>query len=452
MGDRFLDDQAGGNTTPFETWANAATTLSAIITDGTNPLLVGEKIYVAQGHSEEIASNVTHTFPGTYADPNILISVDDTGDPEPPTAGDYLPATSVQIGTTSNNNLVINGVVRCYGIYWQAGKQFSLAPTVDDEFYLEDGTLDLIKNDGVLITGANDGRSEVILKNSDIKFSTSGSGREWRSRTTLFDWRGGTLTVTGTEPSVLINPSSRTTSMRFAGVDLSDYAGSFIDSSDLGIMRLELHHCLLNSSFALQDGALSNGSSQLLMSGCDDTTGNKLYRMEYETFYGTVQEDAAIFVTIGGASDGTTPISWKMDTNANATEFFEPLISPPIILWLDTTVEQVLTVQCNWDEVSTNPIQNDEIWLEVEFLSASGDTESDIKSDGLANPLEAPVNQTTATTLWDGDGGFSDQEAFTLDVTITPGRVGLAIGRVHMGGRAGAATIYVDPKMTSVAT
>jgi hypothetical protein len=51
-------------------------------------------------------------------------------------------------------------------------------------------------------------------------------------------------------------------------------------------------------------------------------------------------------VRTGGATDGTTPISWKVIT-ANST-YSVPFQCPPIAIWNDTGTGQTATIECIW--------------------------------------------------------------------------------------------------------
>ncbi len=174
------------------------------------------------------------------------------------------------------------------------------------------------------------------------------------------------------------------------------------------------------------------------MSGCDDTTGNDLYRLEYVDYWGSTVHDDTIFLA---ASDGTQGISWKMVSTANAVEFSEPTKSPPIYSWVDATGSTTFTVNMVWD--SASDIQNDEAWLEIEFLEASADVDSAFTNDRMAGISGTPADQTNNTESWTGTSGFSNENLIELAVTVTVNRVGPVIARVYLAKPS--TTIYVDP-------
>lgn len=438
MGDRYLDSGNGSPSTPFESEATAATTLADIIAD---PLLAGEKIFVANDHSENPGGNITYTFPGTFALPNHVISATLSG----PT---YTKATAVQVNNiTSTHDITLNGVVNFYGVSLSCGDDLIMNGT-GDLILFDDCVLELTGTTSIIDIGSSAGQCIVNLKNTDVNFSGGGGGTGFKPEaTSIFDWRGGTLSWTGTQPTALMNVADRTVFWSFSGVDLSVITSALVDVSDAADLLVEFHHCLLNSGVIMTTGTIASIGTKVLMSGCDDATGNDLYRLEYVNYYGSVVHDDAIFVTTGGASDGTTPISWKMESNGNAAKFFEPLISPPItkrrkVLGSESPTETTLTIKC----LTLNGVlpDNDQMWMEVEFLPASQDTQSNISNDGLADPLEAAAPQTLNNVAWDGSESPSD--TFELSVTVPINRIGPFICRVFLAEPN--FTAYIDPLVT----
>ncbi len=420
-------NDGGSNTSPYDTLVKAATTFLVAVDFAS----AGDDIYIGMDHAETPGA-VVYTFPGTAAAPNRVISIN-TG------TENYDKADNIQVAAT--DNVTIRGFVKFYG--------FSISTT--------DGMFSTITNNSILFddsiiefTGASkewrvgnsDGRHSLTLNNTSLNWSGGGANSGFQSwQSTHFKWHGGVLSWSGTQPTILFNSIAKSVHVDIAGVDLSAVTNPLIDLSDLVDMKASFHHCL-KSTGAVTTGTINSVDTEVLSVGFDDTTGNNLYDFEYVNYYGSIVHDDAIFVTTGGASDGTTPISWKMVTTANAKEFSEPLISPPIVVWVDGTGSKTFTVQCLWDSVTD--IQNDEIWLEVEFLEASADTDSAFANDGLADILASPADQTTNSTAWTET--LTNDNEFAIAVTATVNRVGPALCRVHLAKPS--TTVYVDPKVT----
>ena len=451
MGDRYLDstnlDSPGQ---PFETWATAATTLQAILTDGTAPLLAGEKIFVNSAHTENPGINIVYTFPGSNTAPSILITVDMAGDPEPPIPGDYLKASAITINNTgATRTTEIKGFVKFYGLEFDSEGDFTVdtgaSQTLFDDCLI---TISRVDNGGFFV-GHTGTLATVHLKNTVLDFNPGGTseGIEMNQGGRFF-MKGGKIGIETTQPlSLFFSDPTKMFEVNLAGVDISEFTGNLVDLGGSGSLVFEAHHCVLNSSVTLTTGTIIDDDSSALFVGCDDTTGNKLYRMEYFTREGKIEEEIVIVVSSGGASDGVTPISWKMSNNAITELFYRPLISPPIVALVDSTGSKTFTVQCNWGSGTPD---TDQVWLEVEHLDVAANTDSKLTNNGPTDPLDVGTAITTVTGVsW--DGSLTDEDPFSLVVTATVNRVGPVICRVcfaEPSGGAGADVLYVDPKVT----
>ena len=140
-------------------------------------------------------------------------------------------------------------------------------------------------------------------------------------------------------------------------------------------------------------------------------------------------------------SDGTTPLSLKMTTNANAVEFLRPLVSPPITMWTDSLTEKTFTIEGIID--SATNIQNDEI--AVEFEHPGADAQGDIVSSKLSGILGTPSDVPASTVDWDTTG-MSNPNKFKLQGTFTPLKVGPVTARVYL--YKPSTTAYIDFKIT----
>ncbi len=433
MAIRHINDD-GSNTSPYETWAKAATTTATAVTGSA----AGDEFRIGADHAENTAGNVTYTFPGTQSNPNKFVSmtVDTTT---------YNKADNIQVDTGANNNMNINGSVQFYGVSFKIGDDSSWISSSNNFLYWEDCLLEFARGDSVLTMGATAGRTSVVFKNTDITFSVSGSVRGFAITASSFRWDGGRLLVTGPSfPTALFNGGTRMAVINVSGVDMAQLESAIVDISDTKPYIIQLHHCLLHSSVSLTTGTIIERSSRVLMSGCDDTTGNNLFRLEYEDFWGSTFDDAATFRTTGGAKDPDgNAISWQMVSASRAVEFTDPTKSPPIVKWVKTTGSKTFTVNCLWD--SAVDIQDDEVWLEIEYLSASADTDSDLASDRMADIQATPADQTTNAVAWTISPSMTNANEFEVAVTVTVNRVGPVIAHVCLAKPS--TTIFADPKL-----
>jgi len=105
-------------------------------------------------------------------------------------------------------------------------------------------------------------------------------------------------------------------------------------------------------------------------------------------------------VRTGGASDGTTPISWKIVTTASATWTF-PFSSLPISLWNATTGANRTVTVYGVANSATVP-NNDDIWIECSYLGSSSSPLASFKSNTKDSILGTNAALTADTTsAWD---------------------------------------------------
>ena len=142
-------------------------------------------------------------------------------------------------------------------------------------------------------------------------------------------------------------------------------------------------------------------------------------------------------VRTGGASDGTTAIAWKIVTTADS-EKEAPYEALPISLWNDTTGSpKTLTLQGIWGGGAVP--NNDDIWMEVEYLGTSGFPIVSKVSSGRATPLTAGSAIPAGSGTW---GGSTTK--FAMSVTFTPAMKGPVT--VYVKAALPSSTFYVDPK------
>lgn len=252
-------------------------------------------------------------------------------------------------------------------------------------------------------------------------------------------WKNSTFFFAGsTIPTTLISFNSTVahTYLEMRGVDLSA-AGSgktlFGAVANLsGLFRLV--ECKLNASVTVA-ATPSIPLYRYELINCDSGATN--YRNEIYDYTGTLTTELTIVLT-GGAVNGVTPIAWKIVTTANC-QFTYPFECFPISIWNATTGSpKTLTIQGIWGGGAVP--NNDDIWVEVEYLGSSTSPVTSFISDAKATVLTTGVGQDAGTGTW---GGSTTK--FALAVTFTPQLAGVVMARVKAG--AAAATFYIDPKI-----
>jgi hypothetical protein len=324
---RYVRSGAGGAATGAD-WANAYLTLAAAI-------------------SASFAG-----FSGVIGNPQKLICVNHSGS-VPPVSADL--RTSAVIANTGGNNMSISGSAKLQGLTFNCGNgagssTLILVNSNNNHLIFENCALKLVATGaaGSILLG-NGGFLGSVVELIKTPLTFAATGQKVTNAGVWLKWRGTASALAGTIPTTVFdwNGSARSGIYEFNGVDLSG-AGSgktlFGNSgSNCGVARVV--DCKLNASVTKSATPASPGSQEIDFIRCD--SGGVNYSTSLIRYAGTLDHETTI-VRTGGASDGTTPLAWKITTTANANEI-EPFICPPTAIWNDTTGSAVTaTIQGIW--------------------------------------------------------------------------------------------------------
>lgn len=429
MADFYLDD-GGSATAPYDTLAKAANDWATVVA----AMSAGDRLLVVSDTIDVLSATATLAFPGTLSSPNQVISISSVDE-------SYLKASAAQIDASASvYDLSVTGYVTFYGILFKIGDDFRVTVT-DCVVNLEDCAIELTGGSSVVECGSPSGGNKLTLKETDVNFSNGGDGFETNSQQE-FEWDGGTLSFTGTQPTYLFRDASQRGSMLVKNVDLSSITTTIFQMNQSAIIIAKMINCILNSSVTIATSIDYEGSSVTMLES-DDTTGNDLYRIYYADYFGSVVHDDAIYRTAGAAYDGTN-ISWQLVSSANALEYHRPLrVGIPILAKFKTTGSKTFTCHLVFDNATD--LQDDEVWIEVEYLGASANIQRSLANDRMADPMATPANQATSTESWTGTGGFTNENKHQLVVTQTVNRVGMY--KLWVCLAKPSTTIYACPKI-----
>lgn len=441
MANYFVRSTDGSDADNGTTWALAKATLAGAFAVAA----AGDTIFVSDNHAETQATAMTLASPGTAAAPVRVLCVDDAGDPANPAT---LAATAT-ISTTGASNINFGGFAYCYGItisVGSGGTGSSLLWTSASAYgWLLESCVLKIGNTGngsriaFGDTGSARARGLIRLINTDLQFSQADQALTARN-IHLVEWLGGTLQGTIPTGGLFKLDGGYSGKVVIKGIDLSGLGSNPIYSLGLdwcGFFTAE--RCKLGTSFALTTGSFSGPhSAELAFDNCD--SGDTNYKMARRSYAGDVDQETTI-VRSGGASDGTTAISWKMTSSANVT-FHTPLASPDIYIWNETIGSAItITAEVVTDNVT---LTDGEAWLELDYLGNSGFPYAAFADDAQADTLASPANQTTSSVTWTTTG-LTTPVKQKLAVTVTPQEKGLIRAKVNLA--KASATMYVDPKL-----
>lgn len=417
-------------------WANAYTTLGAAFTGGTN----GDTFFVAHDHAQTQAStcNLEH---GSASAPSTILCVNRSGS-VPPVSADL--RTTATITTTSANPVWINGFSYYYGITFAAatgannlgvaiGNSGNPCGLRFESCAINKNSTNNASSDAFKI-GSGGVMVNVTLRNTTIGLGGSGFDNIGISRSARVLWQNTVTPITGTIPATffVVDGSG---SLDMEGLDFSSagYASSTFFSYSNNA-QLTLKNCKLNAGLTIVTPTVWSTVYNVY----SDSSGTN-YRSEKYSYQGKQVAETTI-VRTGGASDGTTPLSWKIVTTANSNFAF-PFESIPIDQWNDTTASNVtVAVYGIWGGGSVP--NNDDIWIEVTYMGSSGSPIATInRANSKADFLATGSAQGSDSSTW---GGSTTK--FKMAVTLSSPQPGMK-GPISVIVKAAKAssTFYIDP-------
>lgn len=432
----------------YNTTSNFAAPFARLKTAVSLKAAAGDRIFVSNNHAatEAPGGTVTIAVPGTLAAPCQIICVNDS-------TGAITTGASESI--TADRQITINGHFYCYGLTIAQTNQNAIGfgQAASDSQIWEQCTFTLASGsaNGRIYAGgtSSPAKSRIVLINCYVRFGHANNSFQVGS--TFFVIRGITLLSGGTSPTALFSYGStiRGADIRCDNFDLSNAsAGVNLLTAAASSGDADFRYGKLPTSWS--GGVIGTVPTAVgatyTMYNCDAADTN--YRFWREDYCGQTKNETTI-VRTGGASDGTTPISWKMTSSANAEYPLHRLESPEIIIWNDTTgSSKTLTVEIVHDSAgagSGSKFQDDEIWLEVQYLGTSGFPLGSRITDAKASVLATAADQASSSETWTTTG-LTTPVKQALSVTFTPQEKGYFIARVVVA--KASKTVYVCPKAT----
>lgn len=434
----YVNSVAGSNTSPFDTWAKGATSLAGALAVA----LAGDNVWVASDHVDNTGAAITLTSPGTAASPCFLYCVNRAGS-VPPVSADLTTGAIVSPNLAGNLTVTFAGFAYCQGITFKTGSGVN-APSIN---ILTGGVAGWwnFKNCAMIKLGTTSGpicilgtvttsiRNKIVFDNTTIQAGNVGDGLNLRACD--FTWKNTASAITGaTVPTTLIIAASSAGGTLLRGVDLSALASGATLVSALNVSRkIILEDCRLGASVTVAATPTDQGGGETTTVRAD-SSGTK-YRHEKYQYMGTQTVETTI-VRTGGATDGTTPIAWKIVTTANSS-WVLPFESLPISIWNASTGSVTVTVYGIWGGGAVP--NNDDIWIEAEYLGSAATPMGSFATATKADNLATGSALATDTSTW---GGSTTK--FKMTATFTPGMA----GPINIAVKAAklSSTFYVDPK------
>lgn len=429
MADRYVS-HLGSNTSPYNSWATAATTLQAALTGE----VAGDRIFVADTHTES-AAGYTNTWDlaGTAASPCEIICTSTSS--APPTSA----SSGATFTATSGNRIVFQyaNYTLVQGLTFVCGGDLATLGGMYYQAKFKDCKVRFTSTGGVSLGLNNNTAGLTVFENFWLKFSSSGyiDGRGGMI------WQGGGLEEGTASPSALFQNIGSGAQFWIESLDLSQGSSSMhIVNSSTRYAKFVIRNSKLPSGWTGSlNGSTPGDGSRYEMWNCDSADTN--YRMQISTFSGNIFSETTV-VRTGGATDGTTPISWRMVSNNNASYLVAPLDSPETSIW-NNTIGSSVSVSL---ETLTNGVTltDADIWIEVHYLGTTGAPLGVEVSNKKVNTLVSSKNHPSSSSSWTTTG-ITTPIKQRLSVTFTPQEKGVFQVVVRLARKN--TTVYVCPKI-----
>lgn len=455
MTDRFLNSGDGSDSNTGADWSNEKLTLATGIAaiDA-----AGDRVLINFAHTETAAS-ITYTFPGTNASPNQFLSVT-------PTGGSGVSALTAGATFTANSGaggMTWSGSGYLYGLTLTMSTSSSAALSLGGG----DGNHQTWEACNINMTGgggastlsvgsaATGGGSRIVFIGCTFQFGATGQRIQFASDVQI---KGGSWSASGTlNPGAVFipagaNANGRGQHLKVDGFDFSNLnaAVNLMGAGQGGALAV-FRGCKLPASWSgepIADASLIAGQ-RVEMYNCDNADTN--YKLWVKEYCGSIRDQTTI-VRTGGASDGTTPLSWKLASSANVAYPAAVLVSPEIAIWNDTAgVSKTVTLEFVHDTNvaggqgagASFAFRDDEVWLEVEYMGNGSFPLTSRITDAPASVIATPADQASSSVTWTTTG-LTTPVKQKASVTFTPAEKGWFICRLVLA--KASKTLYVCPK------
>lgn len=443
MADIYVRSTDGSDSDNGSTWALAKATLAgAAAIDA-----AGDTVYVSQAHAGSASSSTTYALAGTPSNPVRVLCVNDAA--EPPTA----LATTATITTTGTSSITITGSAYVYGLTMNTGTgtgsstislNTAAAASIQSYEQCAFNAVSTGTNGHVYVNADGIQSQRTDWRNCNLSFANTASRLRVCGE---FNWRGGSLTAGVAVPNALLTfrgaSSDRPALARTEGVDLSQLGSgkALVDLASFKVGEAWFIDCKLGSAVSATTGSWEGPGGHVYIHNSDSADTN--YRREQHGYEGSVYTETTV-VRTGGATIGSTGVSFRMVSSANARYPMLPLRTfTEGAIWSDATgSSKTVTLEVVTDGVT---LKDDECWLEVSYLGTSGVPLATLASDAKAGVLTTAANQASSSVGWTTTG-LSSPVKQKLEVSFTPQEVGAY--RIAVVLAKPSTTVYFCPAFT----
>jgi len=426
----------GSNTSPYETWAKAATTFTTAVGAATAS---GDVIAVdASSPPADIAADTTWTFVNHVS---VIASTNSgTSTITPTTMG---TTTYLGVSGATSYAITLAGAFKVYfyGITFRVAGSSNKTMTLNssdgghfefDSCYIWIGTSVFAS----LQLGAPNSHF-TVCRNTVFRFGTTSQAFAIRGRCEFYNC---SISSAGSALSTMVANAGNANGRRFVGCDLSHITGTLIENDSNQSAQTTFVQCKLGSGVTVlgtQTSVPNKGSASAVLLDCSSGDTHGLFG--YYDAFGSCISDVGIYYTSGAAAQ-----SWKITTTANCS-YYTPFVTPSIDLYHTGTSAITPYLEILRDGSAT-AYQNDEVWGEFSAKVTSGTVMGTAYTDKMAL-LGTAADQAAGagTGSWTGEAGTAWSGKIDSGSALTPAENGHISARVFVGEPS--ITVYVDPQI-----
>lgn len=433
----------GSNTSPYETWAKAATSFATALAQASTS---GDVIVVDATNPP--TDNTAWTF---AANVSVIASTNSGTATITPT----IMGASTFLGSSSTTAATLAGAFKVYfyGITIRSGGTTNTvlnlcnSSTTHYEFedcYFWSGTTgsSATISIGIATAGA---RSYVLLKRCTVRFSAAGQTLQLRGHVEMI---GGSISSSGTAPNTLFGGSNNTMHVRCTGVNLSHVTGTLVGSQTGSSAAFDFVQCRLGSGVTPMAVQVTTNKGSARVSVFDCASGDTHGLFGYYDALGSIESDTGTKLTAGASGQG-----WKI-TTTSAVSFSTPFVTPWISLYSAAASAATYKMELLRNNGTATTYNDAEVWGEFSAKDNSGFTNSDVFTDrqALVDWAAGTAGSTsgrtgTGTGNWT-IGSSNSPASFIVDsgTTITQAEDGHIRARVAVG-LASVSNLFLDPQI-----
>lgn len=435
MADLFVDN-AGSNTSPYDTWAKAAT---ALLT-ATAAAAAGDSIYVAETHAETLTADTTYTMASGVR--IICVNNDGGGSaigaPSTTAAIDGSGTSGVDIKFQGPSFYVYGLNLTCGGSTGTGG--FGLADSAADNGIFQKCSFTIANNSaGTVNTVGNSGNDSRAVLTIQCSFTWGAIGQGFTLAGGRWESVNDDFCAGATAPTVLFKNINESDFHSFTGADFSDIAGTIFESFPSKDFVAHLWGCSLHASTTVFSPGAGTSPGGVFLHDC--AAGDVHYAFGHYNSRGTTIAGTTIYPTGGAKYDGTNPVSWTIAGNANTTKA-DPYFSP----WIDDYNATLSSMTPYLEAVrngSATKYNDDEVWSAWMAKTTSGSCRATYYSEGtIAGTPTALESSSLGASDWTGENATAAFMKLRPDAAFTPAEIGAIRARIAVSGNL---AITVDP-------